>query len=303
MSSVVIGKEACPSCRSAGHDRAGDNLVMYDDGGMFCHARCGLVTGSDGHEEREIMTGGMIDGFCKAIPNRGISLETCEKYGYKVNQEKQLHIANFYDAAGNTVMQKTRDANKDFRVLGDSKYMKTFYGQWLFNPHEKLRITITEGELDALSIAEVFNCKYPVVSIPSGAKGAKAAILANKAYLEKFDFVVLAFDNDEAGRSATDECVKLFSPGKVRVVNFGKYKDANEMLVAGARRDLISAVYEAKAWLPPAVKTGSDLTELLDKHITRTKPWPWAKANKVMQEMRIPAVYSIAAESKVGKTT
>jgi hypothetical protein len=43
-------------------------------------------------------------------------------------------------------------------------------------------IVVTEGEIDCLSVAELQKCKWPVVSIPTGAPSAKKALAANLEY-------------------------------------------------------------------------------------------------------------------------
>jgi len=37
---TVVGHEPCPKCRKEGHDRTGDNLARYADGGAYCF-NCG----------------------------------------------------------------------------------------------------------------------------------------------------------------------------------------------------------------------------------------------------------------------
>jgi hypothetical protein len=46
---TVVGKEACPSCRSTGDDKSGDNLARYDDGSAFCFA-CGHIEKAGGEK-------------------------------------------------------------------------------------------------------------------------------------------------------------------------------------------------------------------------------------------------------------
>jgi len=44
---TVVGHEACPRCRKEGHDRTGDNLARYADGGAYCF-NCGYCIHSNG---------------------------------------------------------------------------------------------------------------------------------------------------------------------------------------------------------------------------------------------------------------
>ena len=53
-------------------------------------------------------------------------------------------------------------------------------------------MTITEGELDALSLSQAQGNKWPVVSVPNGAQGAAKAVAQAITWLETFDEVVFA---------------------------------------------------------------------------------------------------------------
>ena len=46
------------------------------------------------------------------------------------------------------------------------------FGQHKWKPGGKM-ITVTEGEVDAMSVSQVQGNKWPVVSVPSGAQSAK----------------------------------------------------------------------------------------------------------------------------------
>ena len=97
-------------------------------------------------------------------------------------------------------------------------------------------IIITEGEIDCLSVSRINQNKFPVVSVKSGAQGAKKDIQRELEWLEGFDSVVLMFDQDEQGKQGAIECAKLFSPNKAKICSL-PLKDANEMLVEGKTRD------------------------------------------------------------------
>ena len=90
------------------------------------------------------------------------------------------------------------------------------FGKHKWKGNQKM-ITITEGEIDAMSVSKVQGNKWPVVSVPSGAKSAKKFIKKELEYLESFQNVVLMFDNDEEGNAASIECAQLFSPKKALI--------------------------------------------------------------------------------------
>lgn len=301
-------KKPCPRCQEEGNDNSGDNLVYREsEGKYFCFAGHGWENSGENREETEqeektriIKEKGFVLGGCKELEARNISLDTCIKYGYQIG--KNCQIANFYDDAGNVAMQKIRYYNKQFAIIGDKAYTQKLYGQHLFTPNSNVFITITEGELDALSVAEVFGCKYPVVSLPTGSNSASNVLSKNLEYLQGFKYVVLAFDNDEPGRKATEECLPLFEPGKLRTVTWPT-KDASDLLQQGKRREIVKCIYDAKEYMPEPVKTDDTLIKALSGYRRRDIDWPTDKMNKAFTKIQIPAVYTLAGKPKRGKTT
>ena len=194
--SEFIGHEACPSCGSR------DNLARYDDGHAWCFG-CNYY-----ENDNQVVDKGVSMDFVKGeyipLTKRGITKETTEKWGYQVGTHmgKNVQIANYKDTTGNIVAQKLRFPSKDFLFIGETKEAG-LYGQHLWRDGGKM-IVITEGELDALSVSQVQGNKWPVVSLPNGAAGAKKALAKQLEWLEKFESVVLMFDNDEAGIKAID---------------------------------------------------------------------------------------------------
>lgn len=316
----VVSKAQCPLCHEEGLDKACDNLVTFESGVKYCVAKHGVkfytkelghgsvdlsqkcVQNSDKFPVSKVETaGGMIQGEDSLTPIRSISPRTMKFYNYQINRDKKCHIANYCDTAGNTVMQQLRDADKKFPLLGDKNNKGMLYGQWKFTPDERVFITITEGQLDALSIAEVFDCKYPVVSLPQGAGSAASTLLEHAKYLEGFKYIVLAFDSDKPGRDATSACLRLFEPGKIRVAKLPR-KDANEMLVAGESAELRQCIYNAVEYIPAPILTGQALLDTLKGYEQKTRKWPWRQANNVINPIFIPGIYTIAAWPGVGKT-
>jgi twinkle protein len=73
-----------------------------------------------------------------------------------------------------------------------------------------------------------------VVSVPNGAsKGARLEYLDNCwEYFMDMKTVYLATDNDEPGRLLRDELARRIGKERCKIVDFGIYKDANEVLQA-----------------------------------------------------------------------
>lgn len=291
-------KSACPQCTAQGRDTAGDNLYTFDSGVQYCVA-CGETINVIG---RVLMPKTeMLDGIYTNIRSRKISKKTCEFYGYMINAEKRVHIANYYDDVGTLVMQQHRTTDKQFPIFGDHSYKDQLWGLSRFNPDERVFITITEGQIDALSVAEAFDCKYPVVSLPNGCSAAAKVISKHMHILDKFKYVVLAFDNDEPGRKATEECRQLFEPGKIKIAKWPQ-KDASDLLQQGLVKEIRDVIYGAVEVLPAPILTGDALLNTLKDYKPKSCAWPWKTANDVINPIYIPGIYTIAALSGVGKT-
>ncbi len=301
----VISKEACPQCQDEGTDTSCDNLVTFSSGVQHCHRHGTVGKTSAVREQRTdevtLSRPDLITGEYPRQPMRGISPKTFEYYGYQINKDKGCHIANYFNDAGQVVMQQLRDKEKNFPLLGDNSNKGMLYGSWLFTPDPRVFITITEGQLDCLSVAEAFDRKYPVVSLPNGASAAASVLQANLKYLNGFKYIALAFDNDKPGQDAINACLKLFEPGKLRIVKW-RLKDANDLLKEKGHAEIRNSVYNAVEYLPAPILTGDRLLETLENYEQKTREWPWAAARKVIAPIYIPSIYTIAALPSVGKT-
>jgi twinkle protein len=197
---------------------------------------------------------------------RRISEETCKKfaYGTGIYRGKPVHIAPYYSLDGELVAQKLRFPGKEFKFVGDPS-AAGLYGQQLWRNSGR-RVVVSEGELDAMSIAQAFNLKWQAVSVPNGAQGAKKSIAKNLEWLEGFDEVVLAFDNDEPGRAAARECAQLFTPGRCKILSWPTgIKDASDMLQAGREGEVATLVFQAKSYRPDGILAGTELKQKIDE--------------------------------------
>jgi twinkle protein len=297
--SRVVGKEACPECGSR------DNLARYDDGHAYCFGMgCGYYEPGSGEAptpRRSTLTSDMLRGEPRDLAKRGIRQTTCEKFGYWVGQDAKgntVQIAN-YRPNGQTIAQKVRGKDKKFFVTGDGSKMG-LWGKHLWKEGGR-RLVITEGEIDALSYAQVTGLTWPVVSLPKGASGAAAAIREDIEFCNSFEQVVLMFDMDEAGRKAVEACVDLFPPGKCAVAEL-PLKDANEMLVADRVKELTTAAWQAKVYRPDGIVDIRTLRDEVLADVAIGAPWPWEALTKATFGRRPGEVYALGAGTGVGKT-
>jgi len=187
--------------------------------------------------------------------NRGISTDTFKEFGYYRGPENE-HVINHYDKHGTLIAQKMRYKDKTFSWTGSPKKALPF-GMRKWRSGGK-RITITEGEIDCLSVAEALGGKYPVISINNGAASAKKDLKEHMEFLNSYDEIVLWFDMDEPGRKAVQEVSSLFPPGKVSIVETGEYKDANDILVAKGKAGLLHYYYETKKYTPAGIVNANE---------------------------------------------
>lgn len=140
----------------------------------------------------------------------------------------------------NVVAIRYRDIEK--RYLYSEKGSK---GDYFINwQHITKRdyIIIVEGEIDLLSALEAgFE---NVVSLPLGASDIKA-VQNQKNWLLEFKKIIIAVDNDEAGKKSCEKILKELNWKKEEIycVDMGEYKDFNEVLVGegiGKIREIVA---------------------------------------------------------------
>lgn len=307
--SHAVDKRRCPECAKNGGDTSGDNLAIFDDGHTHCFA-CGYHTApGKATPEAPSRSNNMFakvqllrDLEYRPLLKRGIDEETCRKFGYGIGKDRKdrtVQVAN-YQRDGKVVAQKVRYANKDFKFLGNPK-ASGLYGQHLWRDGGR-RLIITEGEIDALSVSKLQGNKWPVVSVPNGAQGAVKSIAKEIEFVEKFDAVVFAFDMDEPGRAAAKECAALLSPGRAYIANL-PMKDANECLVANKGKELISALWEAKAFRPDGVVDVATVASDASRAIEVGRSWPWEMLTDKTYGRRRKELYGFGGGTGCGKST
>lgn len=295
--SHFIQRAPCPSCGSS------DALAVYSDGHTHCFS-CEAHTGKSGSPAKTRVVEGLASGEYQALSKRRLSEETCRKWGYSVGtvDGNLAQIATYRSQTGIAVAQKIRFANKKFKWLGEPKSVG-LYGQHLWRDGGKM-LVITEGEIDALSVSQLQNNKWPVVSVPNGAQGAAKSVAGQIEWVERFERVILMLDNDEHGIAAAEEIAALLSPGKAFIATL-PLKDANECLVEGQGAAVIDAMWGAKQWRPDEIIPGTDLWDRIRMSATVSKTilYPWDGLNDVTHGMRMGEVLTLAAGTGLGKST
>lgn len=311
----TIVKQGLP-CSEEGCGKNGtgssDAVSLYDDGHTHCYS-CGKTTpaqsaaGSPQPTQKK-SSKGLVQGVAyKELTSRGLTAKFMQYMGYGVANintkegKKTVHIANYTDEKGVLRAQKLRNANKKFIWYGESD--KVFF----FAQHQAGRggdrIVVTEGEIDAVTVAQITDTKVPCVSLPNGAASARRDFERNYEWLDSFKHIDLFFDNDKAGIVAFESVATMFKPGKVREIRVG-LKDANAMLTENRSGELLKAIFSPVVHKPKGVITGNEVSvEQLMKPLPDGIKTAYPKLNAMLEGFRPNEMTIVTAGTGIGKTT
>jgi twinkle protein len=201
----------------------------------------------------------------KYFEGRGIRQETLTKMQITAGSEwmpqagKEVNTIQFnYFRNAELINIKYRDGAKNFKLHKDAELI--FYN--IDSIKETDTAIITEGEIDCLAFIEA-GIDY-VVSVPNGANPAKnnLAYLDNcYEYFEHKKCIIIATDNDNNGRKLRDELAERLGQERCKYLEFGKYKDANDLIQAEGIEGLHACKNAAKDFPLQGVFTISDIED------------------------------------------
>ena len=294
---LIKAHQPCEDCGSS------DALCIYDDDHSYCFS-CNTHTRLSSGLLKPMNNVAVIEPFkqpsgdYRSIPDRGIIKDTAEAYGCLADGNNITFL--YKDEEGKVVAAKKRTPDKRFTIAGQWDKAGLF-GQSLF-PKGGKYITITEGEIDAMSCYQMHGSKYPVVSIRNGASAALKDCRNNYEYLSSFDNIIICFDNDEAGTKAANQVAELFGT-KCRVVKMRHHKDANEYLVNGDTKEFIDTWWKAEQYVPDGIIAGSALWDEVNKPVEKAAcMYPWDGLNKITYGIRPAELVTVTAGSGLGKS-
>jgi KaiC/GvpD/RAD55 family RecA-like ATPase len=253
----------------------------------------------------------------KAKGFRGIDDSVYAKFGVRhaFAEDTGEVIEQYYPCTqeGQLVGYKVREVPKNFYSKGRTGADCELFMQFKFNRGGKY-IVITEGEIDALSayqmLAEYTESKggifeTAVVSPTTGANSHKQ-IAGQFRFFDSFENIIISYDNDKAGQTATEQLLKVLPKGKVKIMPM-RYKDANEYLEKDKAKEFVNDFYEAKKQVPVGVLASSKLYDRIMGQTAVAKiPFPpfMSKLNELfVGGMPLGHIVNIAADTGIGKTT
>jgi len=290
--------QPCSDCGSS------DALTINVDGSTKCYS-CDKFTPANTldnlvQKEEYQSPSNFVEGDIQPINSRSLTTESCSRYDYRrgLKNGKGCHIATYRDRDGKPVGQKIRYADKSFEIIGK---VNTLYGWHMFTKGKY--ICVTEGEIDCLSVSEVFDNKYPVVSIPNGATSAPSVFKKHLDYFENFENVIIMFDMDEQGIQAAKTCASILSVGKAKIARLSA-KDPNDLLKAGKANEVAEAFWNAEVYRPDGIVMGTDMWEAVSStQIVDSAPYPYDGLNKITRGLRVGEIVTFCAGSGIGKSS
>ena len=196
--------------------------------------------------------------------------------------------------------------NKMFWTMGDMKDAEFFGWEQALASGNK-RLYITEGEIDAITTWQVLKKKSSpdyappaVVSLPNGAGSAKKFLSNNLDTLRRFKEIVFVFDQDEAGKTATEEATLVIPQAKsIQLPG----KDPSACLVEGKERALQNALlFQISATKNTKVVLLDSLVDAALAPIPMGLTWPWQGFTKITRGLRFGETYYFGAGVKMGKS-
>lgn len=221
---AVVGRQQCPRC----NDGSQDNLLLYSDGGAHCFA-CGYHKGSGTSKlttVQETLEMAKEFNLAAVFNSRGVCEPTLTRYGVKafVKDDGSFYVGfPLHDKTGalSTYHYRGVDSgslNRTFWYTKGARLTVPVFGWQLVNKSRASKVVVCEGETDTLALASALKHDKSVVVV--GAVGTGFARKLGAWLVARLDKqeVVLAFDNDKAGREATSEVVQALKQARPEVV-------------------------------------------------------------------------------------
>lgn len=300
----------CPKCGST-------NNVGYKEGDEwgFCFG-CNANVKLDGKYERKQEENITVDlDTIETFETRGhkercITKTVMEAFGVKASYDEQGNIdAYFYpyrNRSGQVVSYKERQLPKKFLVHGDFKESVGYFGPPDCSGSSTL--IITEGEHDALSVAQAQYDKYqkffPVISLPSASQ--VKVMLNHIDWLRSFKTVIIWMDADDAGRKAEQELAKIIGYDRVKTARHSSEKDANDVLVKHGSEAVMRCIWDATDYSPAGVVRGEQIwSALVDRKNVVSVPYPNCLdgINAKTKGMRLGEIVLFTSGTGSGKST
>lgn len=260
------------------------------------HGNCFVCGKQDWYDDKD------KDYTYEYLPHWGISRETMRFYNVRtrVADTGPVAVAAVFDSGA---VQVRKLSSKHFTWQegggGGKASDARLFGAEQFHEGGPV-VTIHEGWKDALSGYEL--TRSPCVSIRSAATAA-TDVKARWDFLNSFKKIVLCFDNDTAGKKATEAVARLFDFDKVVHAKLTK-KDCNDYLASGDKAGYLQAWRGASRFLPDdIISARSEFRKIiLESKDKQGIPYPFASLTERTRGLRTGELVLISGGEGLGKT-
>ena len=249
-SSIDFKVRKCPECERVGNKNNDSSLSVNTSKGIANCKRCGTAfairreLNVEKKEEKKVFT----------PPSRAnhtqLSAEGIQVFTNRMISQKTVIAQRISESNGDIAfpyMFNGNLVNIKFKKIGEKKYRQSPNGMHVLYNYDRIRefwktlakgekkeLIICEGEEETM-VWEDATSKVIATSVDNGAPNPKDKIdrklecLTNCIDLvEEADVVYIAVDNDENGRLLQGELIRRIETDKIRLVEFGSHKDAND---------------------------------------------------------------------------
>lgn len=200
--------------------------------------------------------------------------------------------------------------NKKMWAIGSIKGADFFGWQQAILAGGK-KLFVTEGELDAVALFQIMkdhnagtqyaDLNPAVVSLSNGAGGAAKQFAKMLPEIRKhFKEIILVFDNDEPGKKAAEDVIRICPEATVATL---PAKDANDCLIQGRSKAAYNAcVFNATKPKNTRLVLGLDLHESAKEPPQYGVSWPWRHITEATRGIRLGETIYLGAGQKQGKS-
>lgn len=251
-----------------------------------------------------------------ALPDRKLRKESLEYFGVKVGVSEQdgttpvTHYYPYYKGDELIGYKVRLIENKRMWAIGTTKGADLFGWQQAVAAGGK-KLFITEGELDAVALYQIFkdhnkgtsyaDLNPSIVSLANGAGSASKDLVRLLPEIKKvFKEIILVFDMDDVGKKAADDVARLIPD--VLIASLPS-KDANQCLIDGRSKACYNAVqFNSHRPKNTRLVLGNELHESAKEPPKYGVSWPWEHITKATRGIRLGETIYLGAGQKQGKS-
>ena len=243
-----------------------------------------------------------IAGYCSTIRSRESSGYTPRLDGSVAEYKKQYQVSLLYSKSHSTVQLRKSNKPAIIPVVNQRVMCLTVPSGYLLTRYKGC-ISIT-GNCDTLAAYQMLQKEgknYRVVSIINGASAAVKDFKDNYDWINSFESIVLAFDQDDPGKIAAKKVSELFPLGKVQSISMSE-KDACDMLAAGKSKEFLGAIFNSRKLKVEGIVGVEDLLDKALEPIKWGLSYPFKTLTNATYGLRLKELIGVGAASGAGKS-